>query len=93
MVIKDFFEGIKQMLDFSFGKQVSKLERFVVKKGYLFKRTIFKWTLQLFLLLCGVAFLLVGLILLLNKVIPLDWLLLGIGIVLTYSVLLLSRFR
>lgn len=93
MVIKDFFEGIKQMLDFSLGKQFSKLERIIIKKGYLVKRKIFKWALQLFLLLCGIAFLIVGVIILLNKVVALEWILIGFGSVLTYSVLLLARFR
>jgi hypothetical protein len=60
---------------------------------YRIKRRIFKFVLELVMFTVGLVFLLVGIVLLLGKILPIEWMLVLVGLILLNIVLIITKFH
>lgn len=58
-----------------------------------FKKNIFRSTIELFLLISGVAALIIGLMMITSKYLPTDYILISYGVIVSFVVLLTAKLK
>ncbi|MAG72922.1 hypothetical protein CL620_01290 [archaeon] len=87
-----FIDGVLKGID-TIADTHHAITKFIRSRGYRVKRKVFSAVLQLFFLLIGVSCLFLGLILVLDNFMRLEYVLVGIGFVTIYAVLVIGKFR
>ncbi len=89
--VEDFLKGITHTLKFT--SLAGGLEKKIACKFYAWKRKLFRSTVELCLFITGIVFVLLGLVFLLSNFIAIEYVLLGVGTIILYVALLMTKLR
>jgi hypothetical protein len=97
--VMDYFDMISHMVAnymgrrYNISQKIEDVKNTMLDALYSFKKEFFKSTIEIFLLMTGLAALVVGIILFLMKYVSLDKILIAYGLIVSFAVLLTSKLR